>query len=287
MTFFLGTKGNVRLRRGNDTAVGRLSVSISPQDINTGVNRFSFDGATDNLLTGDRVDIATSDSRGIDFVPASHWSTNNTEDDISAFVNIDQADGVRLYPTFADAVNDTRANEISLEAFTGNPLAATVTVRDLAYNILGNVTRYEFQNNREQIETTSLSDKYKQQYSAGILSGSGRIDCAFDYTASASQETPKLLLQLIQRLDLGCAFDLALYLTDQSVDLNVENIFYMLTAVVTNAGVTVQAGEIINCSIDFVTTGKVQLILDRPSRYLLKEDTDKIGVEHSVDFLLR
>ena len=287
MTFFLGTKGNVRLRRGNDTAVGRLAASIDPEDVNTGVNRFSFDGATDNLLTGDRVDIATSDDRGIDFVPASHWSTNNTEDDISAFVNIDQADGVRLYPTFADAVNDTTANQISLEAFAGDPLDVTVTVRDLAYNILGNVTRYEFQNNREQIETTSLSDKYKQQYSAGILSGSGRIDCAFDYTSSATQETPKLLLQLIQRLDLGCAFDLALYLTDQSVDLSVENIFYMLTAVVTNAGVTVEAGEIINCSIDFVTTGKVQLILDRPSRYLLKEDTDKIGVEHSVDFLLR
>ena len=287
MTFFLGTKGNVRLRRGNDTAVGRLAASIDPEDVNTGVNRFSFDGATDNLLTGDRVDIATSDDRGIDFVPASHWSTNNTEDDISAFVNIDQADGVRLYPTFADAVNDTTANQISLEAFAGDPLDVTVTVRDLAYNILGNVTRYEFQNSRERIETTSLSDKYKQQYSAGILSGSGRIDCAFDYTSSATQETPKLLLQLIQRLDLGCAFDLALYLTDQSVDLSVENIFYMLTAVVTNAGVTVEAGEIINCSIDFVTTGRVQLILDRPSRYLLKEDTDKIGVEHSVDFLLR
>ena len=287
MTFFLGTKGNVRLRRGNYTAVGRLAASIDPEDVNTGVNRFSFDGATDNLLTGDRVDIATADARGIDFVPATHWSTNNTEDDISAFVNIDQADGVRLYPTFADAVNDTRANEIALEAFTGDPLAVTVTVRDLAYNILGNVTRYEFQNSREQIETTSLNDKYKSQYSAGLLSGSGRIDCAFDYTSTADKETPKLLLQLIQRLDLGCAFDLALYLTDQSVDLSVENIFYMLTAVVTNAGVTVEAGEIINCSIDFVTTGKVKLLLDRPSRYLLKEDTDKIGVEHSVDFLLR
>lgn len=287
MTFFIGTKGNVRLRRGTNTAVGSISASIDPGDVNIDVNRFAFTGATDNLLTGDRIDIATSDSRGIDFVPASHWSTNTTEDDISAFVNVDQADGVRLYPTLADAINDTRANEIALEAFTGSALSVTITARDLAFNVLGNVTRYEFQNTREQIETTVLSDKYKQQFSAGLLSGSGRIECAFDYTSSGSQETPKLLLQLIQRLDLGCAFDLALYLTDQSVDLNVENIFYMLTAVVTNAGVSVEAGEIINCSIDFVTTGKVRLVLDRPSRYLLKEDTDKIGVEHSVDFLLR
>ena len=287
MTFFIGTKGNVRLRRGTNTAVGSISASIDPGDVNTDVNRFSFTGALDNLLTGDRVDIATSDARGIDFVPASHWSTNTTENDISAFVNVDQADGVRLYPTLADAINDTRANEIALEAFSGDPLEISVTVKDLAFNVLGNVTRYEFQNTREQIETTVLSDKYKQQYSAGLLSGSGRIECAFNYISSGSEETPKLLLQLIQRLDLGCSFDLALYLTDQSVDLNVENIFYMLSAVVTNAGVSVEANQIINCSIDFVTTGKVRLVLDRPSRYLLKEDTDKIGVEHSVDFLLR
>lgn len=287
MTFFIGTKGNVRLRRGTNTAVGSISASIDPGDVNTDVNRFSFTGALDNLLTGDRVDIATSDARGIDFVPASHWSTNTTENDISAFVNVDQADGVRLYPTLADAINDTRANEIALETFSGDPLEISVTVKDLAFNVLGNVTRYEFQNTREQIETTVLSDKYKQQYSAGLLSGSGRIECAFNYISSGSEETPKLLLQLIQRLDLGCSFDLALYLTDQSVDLNVENIFYMLSAVVTNAGVSVEANQIINCSIDFVTTGKVRLVLDRPSRYLLKEDTDKIGVEHSVDFLLR
>lgn len=287
MTFFIGTKGNVRLRRGTNTAVGSISASIDPGDVNTDVNRFSFTGALDNLLTGDRVDIATLDARGIDFVPASHWSTNTTENDISAFVNVDQADGVRLYPTLADAINDTRANEIALETFSGDPLEISVTVKDLAFNVLGNVTRYEFQNTREQIETTVLSDKYKQQYSAGLLSGSGRIECAFNYISSGSEETPKLLLQLIQRLDLGCSFDLALYLTDQSVDLNVENIFYMLSAVVTNAGVSVEANQIINCSIDFVTTGKVRLVLDRPSRYLLKEDTDKIGVEHSVDFLLR
>ena len=287
MTFFLGTKGNVRLRRGINQAVGSISASIDSADINTSINRFSFVGASDNLLTGDRVDIATSDSRGIDFVPASHWPTNTTEDDISAFVNIDQADGIRLYPTLTDAINDVRANEIALEVFAGDALDVTITVRDLAFNTLGNVTRYEFQNTREQIETTALSDKYKHQYSAGLLSGSGRIECAFDYTSSAGEEAPQLLLQLIQRLDFGCSFDLALYLTDQTVDLSVENIFYMLTAVVTNAGVSVQAGDIINCSIDFVTTGKVRLLLDRPSRYLLKEDSDKIGVEHSVDFLLR
>jgi hypothetical protein len=76
-------------------------------------------------------------------------------------------------------------------------------------------------------------------------------------------------------------------LTDKAVDPNVENLFYNLTAVVTRAGVQVRAGEIIDCSIDFVTTGEIQLIFGKPSEYILKEDDDRIGVEQSLGFLLQ
>ena len=96
-----------------------------------------------------------------------------------------------------------------------------------------------------------------------------------------------MLLQLIQRLDLGSAFDLALYLVDKEVDPNVENVFYLLTAVVTNAGVNVAANELITCSLDFVTTGEVRLVVGKPSQYILKEDDDRIRVEHSLNYLLQ
>ena len=287
MTFFLGTKGNVRLRRGTNAEIGTLASTVAPDDLALSLNRVGIEGATDNLFTGDRVDIITTDSRGLDFIPASNWASNATEDTFSAYINVNAAGGLRLFSSFADAVNNTRANEIALEAFTGDPIAVTVAVRDVAFNVLGNVSRYEFQNDREQIDTTTLSDKYRQQYSAGIISGSGRIDCAFDSTTSGVKETPQLLIQLIQRLDLGSAFDLALYLTDKEVDANVDNIFYLLTAVVTSSGVTVAAGDIINCSIDFVTTGEVKLVTGKPSQYILKEDDDRIRVEQSLDYLLQ
>lgn len=287
MTFFIGTKGNVRLRRGTDAKLGVISSSVAPDDVTTILNRVGIEGAVDNLFTGDRVDIFTPDARGLDFIPVSNWASNTTEDTFSAFVNVNVAGGVRLYPTFADAVNNTRANEIALEAFTGDPIAVIVAVRDVAFNVLGNVTSYEFQSNREAIDTTALDDKFRKQFAAGTISGSGRIDCAFNYITSGVEETPQLLLQLIQRLDLGSAFDLALYLTDKEVDPNVENLFYLLTAVVTNSGVRVAANEIITCSLDFVTTGEVRLVLGQPSQYILKEDDDRIRVEHSLDYLLQ
>ena len=126
-------------------------------------------------------------------------------------------EGVRLYPDFADAINNQRSTEVALEAFTGSAIDISIRVRDTRFNVLGNVTSYEFNNSRDAIEVTSLADKYKQQYNAGLLSGSGRIECLFDYASDTINEPPVALLQTIQRLDLGCSFDLALYLTDQEI----------------------------------------------------------------------
>lgn len=287
MAFYLGKHGNIRLRRGTDVFIGSISASINPDDINTNLERIGVDAAVDNLFTGDRIDITTSDSRGLDFIPASNWSTATTEGTFSAFINVNAAGGLRLFPTFEDSINNTRANEIDLEAFTGDPIDVTITVRDTRFNILGNVSRYEFNTSREAVDLTTLSDKYKQQHSAGLISGSGRIECAFDYTTGTSEEAPMIMLQVIQRLDLGCAFDLALYLTDKEVVSTVDNIFYQTTAVTTNTGITVEAGGLVSCTIDFVTTDEIKLIIGKPSEYILKEDDDRIRVEQGLDFLLQ
>ena len=287
MTFFLGTKGNVRLRRGTQVQLGVVEDRIIPDDVNTQLNRLSFDKALDNILTGDRIDLQTADPRGLVFFPASTWSDTQINNTISAFVNVNAMGGLRFFRTFQDAVNNVRANELPLAAFAGAPLPITARVRDVNFNLLGNVTSYEFSTDRETIDTTSIDDRFKKQLSAGLISGSGSINTAFSYLTSGETESPLLLLQLIQRVEIGSEFDLALYLTDKAVDENVDTVFYQLTAVVTKAGVQVRAGEIIDCTIDFVTTGEVRLVYGRPSDYILKEDDDRIALEQSLDFLLQ
>lgn len=287
MGFYLGNYGNIRLRRGTDAFIGSIEASINSDDVNTVLERLGVDGATDNLFTGDRIDIETKDSRGLAFIPASNWSTATIESTFSAFVNVNAAGGLRLFSSFADAVNNTRANEIDLQAFTGDPIQAKLSVRDVRFNILGNVSRYELNTSRESVDLTTLSDKYKQQHSAGLISGSGRIECFFDYTTSGTEEAPILMLQTIQRLDLGCAFDIALYLTDKEVIPTVDNIFYQTTAVTTSTGITVETGGVVSCTIDFITTDEIKLVIGKPSDYILKEDDDRIRVEQSLDFLLQ
>ena len=287
MTFFLGSQGNIRLRRGTDPVLGVLHESIGLDDISTVLNRVGTANGIENLFTGDKVDIETTDARNLLFIPASNWSSGAVEDTYSTFVNVNAAGGLRLYPTFADAVNNTRANEIALQAFTGDPIAVTLAVRDVGSNVLGDVTSYEFNASREQVDTTALSDKFKNQFNAGLISGSGRIECLFNNETSGVKETSLLMLQLIQRLDLGCAFDLFLYLIDKERTPSEESVFYALTAVVTNSGVVVDVGGVISCTLDFVTTGELKLVVGVLPEYLLKEDDDRIRQEQSLDYLLK
>jgi hypothetical protein len=287
MTFFLGTKGNVRLKRGSSNPLANLDDQIVPDDINLTLNRLSFDKALDNILTGDRVDIFTTDPRGLICFPAATWSDGLVNNGISAYVHVNAAGGLRFFDSFQNAVNNNRANELPLAAFAGDPLPIVVRIRDVSYNILGCVQSYEFSTDRDTIDTTTLNDKFRQQFSAGLISGSGRIECAFDYQTSGVKEAPLLMLQLIQRVDVGSEFDLALYLTDQTVDPTVENIFYELQAMVVRSGVSVRAGDIIDCTIDFVTTGEVRLLVGKPGDYFLKEDNDRLELDQSLDFLLQ
>lgn len=287
MTFFLGAKGNVRLRRTTAEQVGELSDRISPEDVNTSLNRFSFDSSGDNLLTGDRVDISTTDPRGLICFAPSVWSSGTVEASISAYVNVNAVGGLRFFNQFEDAINNTRVNEFALNNFNGTPLPIRFNVRDVTYNVLGQVTDYTLATDREAIESTALSDKFKQMYSAGLLSGSGSINCIFDYNSSGISETPLLMLQLIQRLELGSGFDCALYLTDKAFNANTSDVFYQFGAMVTKAGVQVTAGEVITCTIDFVTTGEIRLLIGSPEEYILKEDDDRLNLEQSLDYLLK
>ena len=287
MAVFLGNHGNIRLRRGIDTPYETLADQINPNDVNTTLNRLSFDGALDNLITGDRIDISTTDARGLVCFAASSWSSAVVEPLISAYVHVNAVGGLRFFYQFENAVNNNRAAELTLAAFAGNPLDINVKVRDVSTNVLGNVTSYSLNTDRETIDATSLSDKFRKQYSAGLISGSGSIDCLFDYESTGIKETPLLMLQLIHRVDIGSEFDLALYLVDKELNQSLTNIFYEMQAMVTRTGVTVDSQDIIRCTIDFVTTGEIRLLIGEPVGYVLKEDDDRIEIEQSLDFLLK
>lgn len=332
MTFFVGHTGAIKLQRGGENA---FTASVSPNDINTSLNRFSFEGSDDNLITGDLVEISTEDPRGLLFIPATFWNllgeevngysevvwssgstaslSGWTDDDITttsdlppagydefrlsdyvisnnirAYANVNRVGGIRLFEDFGDAVNNERANEYALAEFYGEPIEISVGVRDTRYNTLGSVTSFELNTDRAAMETTSLSDKFKQQYSAGLLSGNGSIECLFSYETVGDQDIPLFLLQVINRLDVGSSFKALLSLSsiERTASFR-EEVYYEIEAVVTRAGVTVTSDALVACSVDFVTTGEIKLRVGVPPEYILKEDNDAIYLEQGLDYLLK
>jgi hypothetical protein len=286
VTYFLGNVGNVRLRRNSENI---LTSIVKDADTIPVLNRIGIEGAIDNLLTGDKVTVSTSDTRGLVFLPVGSWVDGEgvTFRTFSAFINVNAAGGIRFFPSFQAAVNNVRAQEYTIQNFVGDPLPVRVQVRDVSANVLGDVTSYEFNTDREALETTALSDKFKRMYSAGLISGSGKIDCIFNSQTSGVKETPLLALQLINRVDIGSEFDCLLSITDSDNDPSQLDIFYEFTAMVTRSGLQVSASELITCSIDFVTTGEIKLLVGRPSGYILKQDDDRIALnQDNLAFLL-
>ena len=157
MTYFIGHYGRVKLKRKNQTA---FTTSVSPNDINTILNRFGFDGSIENLLTGDQLVIRTNDPRGLDFMPSSTWPNGGgaTLNEIVLYSNINAMGGIRLFNNFSDAINNVRANEYPLEAFTGAPIEISVRILGSIERVLGDVNGFSFNTDRESIETTSLND---------------------------------------------------------------------------------------------------------------------------------
>jgi hypothetical protein len=289
MTYFIGNVGNVRLRRNNNST---FSAIVKDADTITALNRIGIEGATDNLLTGDKITISTPDPRGLVFFPVTNWIDGEgvVQTVFSAFINVNTAGGIRFFPTFATAVNNDRAYEWTIVNFAGAALPVEIKVRDVSANVLGDVTGYTFNTDREGLDATTLNDKFKRMYSAGLISGSGKIDCLFNNVTSGVKETPLLMLQLIHRVDIGSEFDCLLSITDSANDPALsasDNIYYEFTAMVTRSGLELSGADVISCSIDFVTTGEIKLLVGRPSGYILKEDDDRLALnQNNLAFLL-
>lgn len=285
MTYFLGHYGKVKLKRKSTLA---FRTAVSPADVNTALNRFSFDGSSENLLTGDQLRIVTDDPRGLDFLPTSTWPDGGgaTLNEVIAYSNINAIGGIRLFETFSQAINNHRSSEYPLEAFTGDPIPVDISVYGSVERVLGDVTGFSFNTDRESLDTTTMSDRFRKMYSAGLISGSGSIDCIFNTQNSGLVENSLLMLQLINRTDIGSEFSCFLQLTENDVYAGTQDVYYEFDAMVTRTGVEVRPDQTINCAIDFVTTGEIRLLIGEPSGYILKEDDDRIRLQQNLDFLL-
>ena len=250
MSIYLGNAGNIELTRDSgDIIAGTIEVA----NVSANQDMFSFNFKFGAFVTGDFVDFSSAST--LSFVSGWAYTKGNW------FVSVDQLGGLRLYNTYSDAIAGTANNRVAL-AVPGAAIAVSCKILNSVPRILANIIRFELSTDREAVDTSSLGDEFRNQYST-LITGSGSIDCQFDYATAGETEIAVYLHNLLLRQQFGSDFKANLYiLTEgqaQGANASNDSVWYEIQGVMTNAAIQCTAGDIIESKFTFVTTGEIKL----------------------------
>jgi hypothetical protein len=288
MAVYLGTFGEVQLLR--KSVEGAKESVVNPSDVNVGRKRFSFDFETGFLITGDQIEITSTNGAVLGFVDETGWNDGIKQSNGKWFVHVDDLGGIRLYSDFGDALSGTTAAAIAMDTIAAD-IPIRVVVANAKPRILGAITSYELNTSRETIDITGLSEQFRSQWSS-LMSGSGRISGQWDYKdccGNGSYETPHYLLQLAVRTEVGSEFSARLYLKTDSynpsgqVASSDDQIWYEINGVITASAVQFAPSTIVEMTADFITTGPIRLLTKTvPADKILQEDQGDIRLEQDA-----
>ena len=292
----MGEGGQIELRRAqiDEEFLGEVKQS----DVNTVKDRFSFDFPLGMLITGDQVEIKTTDGSLLAFVAPSGWPTNQVYKDGIFYLFVDAVGAIRLYNRFDEAISGEVSGRISL-VDAGKTVPISIEVRNNNERILSQIREFEINTERDSVDVSALSDEFKRQYS-GLISGSGKITCFFDYERkdcdpayagmpAGSMEMPIYMNQLLLRTRLGSEFWAKVTLVRRGFkpygreEDNDDEIWYEFNARITNIAMSFLPGQPIESVINYVTTGEIKLRTRYISNYLLQEQgvVDRIRQEEN------
>jgi hypothetical protein len=279
MTVYLGTFGQVELER--QFGGSELSSIINTSDVNVTKKRFSFDFEHGQLLTGDQIEILSTDGSALDFI--SGYSVSG----VKKFIYVDDLGGIRLYNTFAHAVNGGSANAVALAA-PGNDIPIKVIVQNAAFRLLAQCNGFELNTERETVDTTTLSDEFRSRVNS-LMSGSGRMSGFWEYTGDTANELPHYLLELSLRTKVGSQFKGRFYLKTNTynpsgvADRSDDQIWYEFTGVLTACAVQFTPSSVVEITADFITTGPIEIKMEvDPTYRVLQEDADDILLDQDA-----
>jgi hypothetical protein len=290
MAFYTGEAGCIELKRTGGRGqspcpnapagiyLNSVNVTLDDGDVNVEKRRFNVNEDVEGVfISGDQIEIETVDGSNLILVDGHNYN------DWRGFLNVDMLGGFRLYKTFEDAISGEVSKALELVATTKTQHLRMSTRSD-SFTPLANVTSFEFTTDRQTIDTTTLGSEFVQQYEAGLISGQGVINCIWEDNANICSQTgkpmaggrefPYYLAQLCMRLKEGADFfgRFFIYKNDGLEAPVATSVWYEAECIVTQVTTSVEPSQVINSTINFVTTGKFRLMSGVPPYYLLQED---------------
>ena len=283
MSIYFGSTGFIELKR--DALNSEITTSLDPADVNVNKKRFSVDKVDGSLITGDQIEIETSDGSNLELLSGHNFP------DLRKYIHIDDMGGIRLYDTFASALAGevTDALTLTVPSSTKN---IGIRTRNTRFSPLAKITEFEITTTRDTVDVTNLGEEFRQQYENGLISGQGTIQTIWqhrnfqnDTPGFASPEFPVYLSQLLVRMQQGADFEGRFYVYHDPSQ-NTNSVWYQSMCVVTNVAVNVPASGLIEARIEFITNSEIRLHNGVPPSFLLLESSDKILQEDGDGILL-
>ena len=252
------------------------------QTLTLAERRFSIDFDPDYenprptpLITGDQVELSKVDGTNLELVEGV------TDTDVTRWVHVDMMGGIRLCPTYEEAVNGGVDNAVELVTPSADQVI-TLDVVNLQKGCVAQMRSWEITTQRETVNTDILGEEYRQFYDQGMISGQGQLTAIWDYrfdpcvdTFSEKAELPNYFSQLVIRFREGSRFKGTFFIYS---DGN-EAVWYEADCICTSVALNFAAGQVIESTVQFVTTGQITIKQGQPPGYLLQEDADDILLE--------
>lgn len=278
----MGSAGSFELQR---TSIDDPYLSqIEASDVNSTENRFSFDYPTGQFLTGDLLEITSTDGSLLDFVSASGWRDGGPYDDGQWYIHVDEVGGIKLYLDFDEAISGEVNGRVSLVGIS-RTIPISVKVKNNDRRCVAQVTKFEINTEREAVDVTELGDSFRQQYSS-LITGSGALTCFFDYeardcdeNAGNDSEMPAYFNQLILRSRIGSEFIARLVLVKRGYKPNGstedidDSVWYDIKGLITNVAMAFEPTQTVQVQVNYVTTGEIKFKVQSETSYLTLEET--------------
>ena len=293
MAVYLGNSGLVSIQR---TGASTYTSTLDPGDVNVAQKRFSFDFPNDTFITGDYLQITRVGGGNLDFVDAAGFTPPGVTSTGAWYVNVDAVGGIRLFKTWGAALKGDINDAVVLATPSGS-YTITVSVTNAGYRTLGEVVSYEVSTQRAALDATVLGEEFVERIS-GLVSGSGRMTCFWDFGENQDFEAAQYIHHLILRQQLGSNFSAAFTLKRNGEsaatgpsDTDSSQLYYLVEGLITNVGISFEASTAVQSQIEFVTTGQIQLRYSTggsiAGSLLLQEDSNALDLESGIGRLLQ
>lgn len=293
MAVYLGNSGLVSIQR---TGATTYTSTLDPGDVNVAQKRFSFDFPNDTFITGDYLQITRVGGGNLDFIDAAGFTPPGVTSTGAWYVNVDAVGGIRLFKTWGAALGGD-INDAVVLATPGSSYTISVAVTIGGYRTLGEVVSYELSTQRTALDASVLGEEFVERVS-GMVSGSGRFTCFWDFGENGDLEAAQYMHHLILRQQLGSNFSAALTIkrTGESAatgasDTDATQLYYLVEGLITNVGISFEATTTLQSQIEFVTTGQIQLRYSTggsiAGSLLLQEDSSALDLESGLGSLLQ